>query len=60
MDEEKWSDFINKYKDEKIVEYLNDLDEKDKEIILIAHEHLESSFSITRSNGYKLWIKNNY
>ena len=54
-----WDQFIANYNDESIINYLKTLDEKDKQIMLIAFEHLESSFSIERSNGYQLWLKNN-
>ena len=55
----KWETFISKYEDENILNYLNTLDEIDKQIILIACEHLQSSFSIERSNGYNDWLKSN-
>lgn len=52
-----WDDFISTFDDENILNYLKTLDEKDKQIILIAQDHLESSFSIKRSNGYNSWLK---
>ncbi len=57
MDEEKWDSFLENYDDENILNYLETLDELDKEIIIIAYQHLESSFSIERSNGYNHWLK---
>ena len=57
MDEEKWNELLAQYDDPKVLEYLNDLDDKDKEIILIAFYHLESSFSVKRSNGFQNWLK---
>jgi len=57
MDEEKWESFLESYDNINILNYLETLDELDKEIIIIAYEHLESSFSIERSNGYNKWLK---
>jgi len=39
-----------------ILEYLNQLDEKEQIAYKIAFEHLGSSFHIIRSNGYQEWI----
>lgn len=41
-----------------IYEYLNNLDDHNKNIYIIAHQHLESSFNIVKSNGYLKWLKN--
>ena len=57
MDQEKWNDFLTNYTEKSVLEYLDQLDDKDKEIILIAVDHLETSFSVERSNGYQKWIK---
>jgi hypothetical protein len=54
-----WDEFISTFDDENILNYLKTLDEEDKRIILIAQDHLESSFSVTRSNGYNEWLKSN-
>ena len=54
-----WDEFISKFNDESVLNYLKTLDEEDKRIILIAQDHLESSFSVTRSNGYNEWLKSN-
>jgi hypothetical protein len=35
--------------------YLESLDELHRKALLIAFEHLGSSFNILRSNGYKDW-----
>ena len=50
---------IQKYDLEKqnfILEYLNQLDEKEQIAYKIAYEHLGSSFHILRSNGYQEWL----
>ena len=54
-----WDEFISTFDDENILNNLKTLDEEDKRIILIAQDHLESSFSVTRSNGYNEWLKSN-
>lgn len=41
-----------------IYQYLNSLDEHNKKIYKIAHQHLETSFNIVKSNGYLKWLKN--
>ncbi len=38
--------------------YLNTLDKVNQHACIIAYHHLESSFDILRSNGYKQWLKN--
>lgn len=39
-----------------VLEYLNQLDEKQIKVLYIAQEHLGSSFHILKSNGYKSWL----
>ena len=49
---------INKYSNEKkreIYDYLNELTDIEKVGYTIAFNHLESSFDICRSNGFKEW-----
>ena len=49
---------INKYSNEKkreIYDYLNELTDIEKVGYTIAFNHLESSFDIFRSNGFKEW-----
>ncbi len=49
---------INKYSIEKkreIYDYLNELTDIEKVGYTIAFNHLESSFDICRSNGFKEW-----
>ena len=51
---------FDNYKNEEkanIYEYLNNLNEHEKNIYIIAHEHLETSFNIIKSNGYLKWLK---
>lgn len=38
--------------------YLSTLDKVNQQACIIAYHHLESSFDILRSNGYKQWLKN--
>jgi len=42
-------------KQKEIVEYLKSLDTDKKKAYLIAFDHLESSFNICNSNGFKEW-----
>lgn len=39
-----------------IFQYLSELNEQDKQAYHIAFNHLETSFNITRSNGYNKWL----
>lgn len=51
---------IKKYSIEKqreIFDYLSDLDEHHIKAYNIAFNHLETSFDILRSNGFKEWVK---
>ena len=38
-------------------EYLKQMDEKTRQVYEIAKEHLESSFNIKKSIGYKKWVE---
>jgi len=40
-----------------IQEYLSTLSDLEKKACAIAKAHLESSFDISKSNGYKAWIQ---
>ena len=54
----KFSDLIKTYSPElqrEIFEYINGLDDRNKQAYNIAYEHLGTSFNIARSNGFKLW-----
>jgi hypothetical protein len=42
-------------KQREIFDYLSEMDEDDKVAYKIAFNHLESSFDICRSNGFKEW-----
>jgi enolase len=44
-------------KQKEIYNYLSSLDETQKKAYLIAKNHLGSSFSIYKSNGFKEWKK---
>ena len=51
-------EITNHYPEElkrEIYEYLNQLNETEKKIYMIAYEHLGSSFHITRTNGFQEW-----
>ena len=51
-------DTVKTYSSEKkreIFDYLNDMSELEKVGYKIAFNHLESSFDIYRSNGFKVW-----
>jgi hypothetical protein len=42
---------------DSLVIYLNELTEIEKIAILIAKEHLETSFDISKSVGFREWLK---
>jgi len=39
--------------------YVSQLNDIEKKVLTIAKEHLETSFSIEKSIGFKQWLKNN-
>ena len=39
--------------------YISQLNDIEKKVFTIAQEHLETSFSIEKSIGFKQWLKNN-
>ena len=54
----KISDNVKAYpleKQQEIFKYLSEMDEINRQAYNIAFNHLESSFDILRSNGYKEW-----
>ena len=54
----KISELIKNYPIEQqreIFEYLNEMDEHNRKAYDIAYNHLGTSFSISRSNGFKEW-----
>jgi len=42
-----------------IDKYISQLNDIEKKVLTIAQEHLETSFSIEKSIGFKQWLKNN-
>lgn len=46
-------------KQEEIYNYLSQMNDIQKRAYTIANEHLGTSFSIYKSNGYKDWKKQN-
>jgi lipopolysaccharide export LptBFGC system permease protein LptF len=54
----KISELIKQYpidQQREIFEYLNQMDEHNRKAYNIAYNHLGTSFSISRSNGFKQW-----
>ena len=54
----KISDNVKAYspkKQQEIFQYLSEMDEINRQAYNIAFNHLESSFDILRSNGFKEW-----
>jgi len=51
---DKYDDEVKAY----IYEYLSQLDEHNKKIYKIAHQQLETSFNVVKSNGYLKWLQN--
>lgn len=48
----------NPIDEKKMIEkYMNQLNDIHKQAMSIAKDHLETSFDITKSNGYKKWLK---
>ena len=41
----------------EVFEYLSSLDDINRKAYEIAYDHLGTSFSITRSNGFKEWLQ---
>jgi hypothetical protein len=41
---------------QKVFEYLHQMDEIQRQAYYIAYDHLGTSFSINRSNGFKKWL----
>jgi hypothetical protein len=53
------SELIKNYPIEKqklIFEYLSEMDEHHRKAYDIAYNHLGTSFSVIRSNGFKEWL----
>ena len=49
----------NQLNNDKIIAYITQLTETEKQAYLIAYQHLGTSFNILNSNGYKNYIKKN-
>ena len=52
------SDYLKTYsldEQREIFQYLSEMDDINKKAYNIAYNHLESSFNIERSNGFKKW-----
>jgi hypothetical protein len=43
----------------QVEKYLSQFEEKEKKALHIAKEHLGTSFSLVRSNGFNEWKKKN-
>lgn len=41
-----------------IVEYLAQMTDQERKVLDIAKDHLQSSFSMTKSIGFKSWLNN--
>ena len=57
--EEDFNLFIQNYykleQQKEIVDYLNQLNDEQRKVCLIAFNHLKSSFNIFKSNGFQKW-----
>jgi hypothetical protein len=42
--------------DQLIITYINQMTEQQRKVMNIAQEHLQSSFSIEKSIGFKKWV----
>lgn len=49
----------NQLNNDKIIAYITQLTETEKQAYMIAYQHLGTSFNILNSNGYKDYIKKN-
>lgn len=41
---------------ELLLKYVEQLSPREKQVLKIAQEHLETSFSLEKSIGFKLWL----
>lgn len=57
----KYNFNIEKYGNDKwiVVQYINSLTELECDAMKIAQDHLETSFHIMKSIGFRKWLKNN-
>ena len=49
----------NQLNQDKIIAYITQLTETEKQAYMIAFQHLGTSFNILNSNGYKDYMKKN-
>jgi len=49
----------NQLNNDKIIAYITQLTETEKQAYMIAYQHLGTSFNILNSNGYKEYMKKN-
>lgn len=50
-------DFQNETTQQKIIDYLKQLDPIEKKAYCIGFNHLGTSFNLLKSNGYNNWLK---
>jgi hypothetical protein len=51
------NEYISKETKDNIYQYLTEMSPLERKAYLIAFHHLESSFHITKSNGFKEWLE---
>ena len=51
------NEYLTKEVKQNIYEYLTEMTTFERKAYLIAFNHLDSSFHITKSNGYKEWLE---
>jgi hypothetical protein len=44
--------------DKNVIDYIESLNDNEKKALIIAKQHLETSFCIEKSNGFINWMKN--
>jgi len=42
--------------DQLVAEYIDQMTEQQKKVMTIASDHLQSSFSVVKSIGFKAWL----
>ena len=47
---------MDKQMPELLLTYVQQLSPREKQVLKIAQEHLETSFSLEKSIGFKLWL----
>jgi len=51
---------MEKTTEELLELYISQLSEMQKQVMNIAEEHLETSYNISKSNGFITWMKDQY